>query len=127
MSTYEDFEEALASIAFAGPDLRNGLTNHAPMAVEALCAMGRGEAVMRWLDAYRKELLPWPVSQQRIDRDRWRSALGRTETAADWRSFFQRELQDAPWREVLDRWVARLAPGICSNATHGVIRVGHAV
>jgi hypothetical protein len=28
---------------------------------------------------------------------------------------------------VLDRWVARLAPGFCAAATHGVIRVGHAV
>jgi hypothetical protein len=40
--------------------------------------------------------------------------------------FFQEELQAAPWREVLDRWAARLAPGICASATHGVIRVGHA-
>ena len=28
---------------------------------------------------------------------------------------------------MLDRWVARLAPGFCAAATHGVIRVGHAV
>jgi len=29
-------DAALDSIADAGPDLRNGLTNHAPMAVESL-------------------------------------------------------------------------------------------
>jgi Questin oxidase-like len=28
---------------------------------------------------------------------------------------------------VLDRWMERLAPGFCAAATHGVIRVGHAV
>jgi hypothetical protein len=28
---------------------------------------------------------------------------------------------------VLDRWVERLAPGFCAAATHGPIRVGHAV
>jgi len=35
-------------------------------------------------------------------------------------------LREGPWREVLDRWVDRLAPGFCAAATHGVIRVGHA-
>ena len=28
---------------------------------------------------------------------------------------------------VLDHWMGRLAPGFCAAATHGVIRVGHAV
>jgi len=36
-------------------------------------------------------------------------------------------LREAPWREVLDRWAARLAPGLSGAATHGVIRAGHAV
>ena len=45
---------------------------------------------------------------------------------ADWSAFFGEELQEAPWPEVLDHWVDRLAPGFCAAATHGVIRVGHA-
>jgi hypothetical protein len=32
-----------------------------------------------------------------------------------------------PWREVLALWWPRLLPGIAAGATHGVIRVGHAV
>jgi hypothetical protein len=36
------------------------------------------------------------------------------------------ELAEAPWRSVLDRWAARLAPGYSAAATHGAIRVGHA-
>ena len=31
------------------------------------------------------------------------------------------------WRNVLARWWPRLLPGIAAGATHGVIRVGHAV
>jgi hypothetical protein len=31
------------------------------------------------------------------------------------------------WRDVLTRWWPRLLPGIAAGATHGVIRVGHAV
>jgi hypothetical protein len=45
---------------------------------------------------------------------------------ADWRALFIEELRGLPWDVVLDRWVARLTPGMCSNAAHGIIRVGHA-
>lgn len=127
MPTYEVFDEALESMASAGPDLRNGLTNHAPMAVEALCALGRSDAVTPWLDRYREGTLPWPARHEPIGREGWRAALGRTERVADWRAYFAGELEEAPWPDVLERWTARLAPAICASAMHGVIRVGHAV
>ena len=119
-------DAALDAIADAGPDLRSGLSNHAPMAIESLCALGRADAVGPWLDRYREGFLPWPARQQRIDREEWRGALGRPQRVSDWRAFLRDELEAAPWREVLERWTARLAPGICASATHGVIRVGHA-
>ena len=87
------------------------MTSHAPMAAEALCAMGRPEAVLPWVERYRKGMLPRPQTRERIDRAAWRSALGREERDADWVAFFAGELQEAPWGEVLDRWVGRLAPG----------------
>jgi hypothetical protein len=127
MLTYAIFDEALESIVVASPDLRNGLTNHAPMAIEALCAMGRDDAVIPWLDNYRAGMQPWPASREQIDRSNWREALGHIERVADWRVFFANELKEAPWRAVLDRWAARLAPAICASAMHGVLRVGHAV
>ena len=61
MMTHTLFDTALESIKDAGPDLRNGLTNHAPMAIEALCALGREDAVMPWLEHYRAGMLPWPA------------------------------------------------------------------
>ena len=124
--TYESLDEALEILSAFGPDLRNGNTNHAPMAVEALCALGRADAVTPWIERYRGELLPMPARRERITAESWRGALARTERAADWSAFFAEELLGAPWREVLDRWVGRLAPGLCASATHGVIRVGHA-
>nr|WP_067502673.1 questin oxidase family protein [Actinoplanes sp. TFC3] len=42
-------------------------------------------------------------------------------------SYFDRELAPAAWRDVLTMWWPRLLPGIAAGATHGVIRVGHAV
>ena len=44
-----------------------------------------------------------------------------------WCEFFAAELRVVPWQAVLDTWMLRLAPGISAAATHGAIRVGHAV
>ena len=119
-------DEALALLGDSGPDLRNGMTTHAPMVAEALCALGRTDAVMPWLERYRTQALPRLPLRERIEALHWRSALSKEDRFSDWSAFFAEELARAPWRDVLDTWVARLAPGICAAATHGVIRVGHA-
>jgi len=125
-ASYAALDEGLGILRGYGPDLSNGLTNHAPMAVEALCALGRPEAVMPWIERYRPGMLPRPPARQRIVRDQWRSALGQLDRVEDWSALIAEELREAPWRAVLAGWVGRLAPGICASATHGVIRVGHA-
>jgi hypothetical protein len=126
MSAYAVFDSALESITDCGPDLRNGLTNHAPMAIEALCAMERDDAVMSWLERYRESMMPWPEAVEPIDSNNWRAALGDIDRVSDWRAFFVEELGRAPWKEVLNRWVTHFAPAICASAAHGVIRVAHA-
>jgi hypothetical protein len=127
MPDYSPMDEALDFLAPYGPDLRNGLTNHAPMAAEALCALGRAGAVMPWLARYRDGLLPRPAPQAHITPVDWRAALGRTDRTEDWSAFFAEELRHDDWRAVTARWTARLAPAVCASAMHGVIRVGHAV
>jgi hypothetical protein len=124
---YAPLDEALETIAAYGTELKNGNSNHAPMVAEALCAMGHPETVMPWITQYRERMLPRPPVRDRIRREAWREALGQRGRFTDWSAFFGEELQEAPWREVLDRWVKHLAPGFCAAATHGVIRVGHAV
>jgi hypothetical protein len=124
--SYASLDEALEQLAGSGPDLANGLTSHAPMVVEALCAMGRPEAVAPWLAVYRAGLLPRPAARERLDPARWREALGRPERFAEWSELFREELREAAWRDVLRRWLPRLAPGLCGSATHGVLRVAHA-
>ena len=124
--SYQALDPALDILAAYGPDLSNGFTSHAPMVVEALCALGRPEAVMPWLEVYRPALLPRPVAEAPIAPEAWRGALGREERSPDWMAFMQAELHAAPWREVLARWLERLAPGYCAIALHGPIRVAHA-
>jgi Questin oxidase-like len=123
---YAGLDDALETIAPFGIELKNGNSNHAPMVAEALCALGRPDAVMPWLERYRARLQPRPAAGEPIGGD-WRDALGQRERFADWACFFAEELAEGAWPTVLDRWVDRLAPGFCAAATHGPIRVGHAV
>jgi len=51
--TYSIHDEALIAISGASPEVRNGAPNHAPMVVETLAALGRGEAAPAWIEAYR--------------------------------------------------------------------------
>jgi hypothetical protein len=125
--SYTSLDDALETLSAYGTALKNGNSNHAPMVAEALCAMGRPDAVMPWIARYRDRMLLRPAARDRILGEDWRSALGERSRFTEWAAFFKEELQEAAWPEVLERWVARLAPGFCGAATHGVIRVGHAV
>lgn len=127
MSNYQALDEALETSRDAGPELSNGLTNHAPMAIEALCAMGRADAVASWFDGYRPGLIARPPAIARLSDRNWHEALGHLQRFTDWKEFIAQELRDADWQRVVDRWVERLAPGISAAATHGVLRTGHAV
>src|SRR5438105_8998171 len=126
-NSYDALDGALDQLSGYGPGLANGNFNHAPMVAEALCALGRPDAVLPWLGRYRERMLPSPAIGEPIRADQWRDELGQRDRFAAWRAFFDEALRDAPWPAVLDRWVGRLAPGFAAAATHGAIRVGHAV
>lgn len=121
-------EQALEMLGGCGPEFGAfGLSNHGPMAAEALIAMGRGDAVEPWVTKYRKRLVERPPNVAPIPGEGWREALGQLERVSDWEDFFSAELESAPWRESLDRWIPRLAIGTMAAATHGLIRTAHAV
>ncbi|MGW7079511.1 questin oxidase family protein [Streptomyces sp. NPDC054866] len=120
-------DEALQRLHASGPERLGRLTNHAPMAVEALAAHGHSGAVHRWLELYAPKLEEYPSAVEPITGDDWREALGDPRRAADWIAYFGRELGERPWRDVLATWWPRLLPGMYGGSTHPVIRVGHAV
>ncbi|WP_306334284.1 questin oxidase family protein [Streptomyces sp. KL118A] len=120
-------DEALERLHASGPERLGRLTNHAPMAVEALAAHGQAGAVHRWLDLYAPRLEEFPAAVEPVTEANWPSALGDPRRAADWIAYFRREIEEQPWRDVLALWWPRLLPGLYGGATHPVIRVGHAV
>jgi hypothetical protein len=104
------------------------LTNHGPMAAEALVALGRTERVAAWVEGYRRRFTAaFPTPHSAVTRANWRAALGDARREADWVEFFRRELQEAAWQRVVGQWAAELAPGMAAAAAHGLIRTGHAV
>ncbi|MFN0145145.1 MAG: hypothetical protein ACKVT1_01430 [Dehalococcoidia bacterium] len=123
MATIDD---ALEMLVDRGPEFHGGLSNHGPMAAEALMALGRGEAMVPWVERYRSRLDDAPRGIAPIAPDEWREALGEIARVADWERLFERELAFAPWGDVLAAWTARLAPGLMAGATHGLIRTAHA-
>jgi hypothetical protein len=130
-------DEALHRLHAREPEATQGLSTHAPMVAEVLCELGHADRVSGWLDNYRGPTLQLPTASEPIDPKNWRAALGPDVNASsweransrwrDWVALFGAELGNAPWREVLDKWAARLAPGMSGGATHGVIRTSHAV
>lgn len=118
-------DEAFERFAKTGPEFGPGLSNHGPMGSEALVALGRSDVVQMWSTWYAPRLREPVSARQPIEPDDWPEAMGQIERVGDWVLFFERELAEAPWTDVLERWVARLAPGVM--ATHGVLRTAHAV
>jgi hypothetical protein len=120
-------DAALEILGPTGPEYHGGLANHGPMAAEALVALDRPEAVVPWVERYRRLLDSRPRGGRPIAAADWREALGEGSRLGDWLLFFEREVEARGWKAALADWSDRLAPGVAAAAFHGVIRTGHAV
>jgi hypothetical protein len=123
----EAMEAALELLEKTGPEYAGRLANHGPMAAEALVELSRPDAVVPWVEQYRKRLREHPSGTLPIDAKDWREALGDNDRVGDWIVFFRREVAERPWKTVLAEWTARLSPGVVAAAFHGAIRTAHAV
>ena len=124
---YRALDAALSRLESVSATLANGYFNHAPMVVEALCAMGQGDSALNWLDQEAESFLPAQSRTDPIDPDQWRSLIGSQGRESDWRAYFAHELTSKPWREVLSLWVHRLADGFSTSACHAVLQTAHMV
>jgi Questin oxidase-like len=125
----EILSEAYERLHRTGPEFGGDdwLSNHGPMAAEALVRRGFEASVPAWLDHYVRRLDELPAPTEAVTDENWREALGDMGRVGDWTAYLVREVAERPWRDVLVTWWPRLLPGIVAGATHGVIRVGHAV
>lgn len=120
-------DEAYERLHAKGPEFEGWLSNHGPMAVDALLRLGHGDDVHRWVVGYEKRLEPMPAASRAIAATDWREALGDPSRLGDWMALFARQVHEEPWEQLLVRWWPRLLPGALASLTHGVIRTGHVV
>jgi hypothetical protein len=121
------YDDALQRFHRTGPEFAGHLANHGPMVVEVLARRNQDPLIDGWTDRYLRRLDELPRGGWPIDPDHWKEALGEPTRAADWIDLLLHEVDQDSWQDVLARWWPRLLPGIAAGATHGVIRVGHAV
>ncbi len=120
-------DDALEILDGAAPEYGGGLSNHGPMAAEALFALEQTAAIVPWTETYRRKLGDEPAPGTPLKGAEIRDALGQVRRYPDWLALFLKEFREGPWEPAVDRWVYELAPGFAGAATHGVIRAGHAV
>ena len=125
--TTSHLDEALERLHRTGPEFDGWLSNHGPMAADALVRMGRADRLDTWVSAYEQRLEDAPTARWPIDPQEWREPLGDASRLGDWCALLRREVSEQPWTQVLERWWPRLLPGALASASHGLIRTGHAV
>src|SRR5262249_16932595 len=108
------------------PTYRGGLSNHLPMAQQALLELGASEAQLQaWTERYETRLEPRVAARPaRIDVER---DLGRPDSAAGWRMHFAARIAERGAADALREALVLLLPGAGAAAFHGLIRTGHAV
>src|SRR5260221_8167556 len=116
----EAMEDALALLAKTGPEYQGRLANHGPMAAEALVRLERPEAVVPWVESYRRRLREHPAGSRPIDPAAWREALGEGARVGDWIAFFERRVGGPPLPPGGGGGGARPSPGVLGAAVHGV-------
>jgi len=124
--------DALERLAGHGPQWGPGFAFHAPMAAEAIAALGYYDEIPGWIERNRtkRQYSDQPAELHPIDPadpGEQKAALGDYRRVADWGRLFDRELALRPWREVLLEWWPRLLPGLTGALGHGLIRTAHAV
>ena len=82
-------DEAYERLHVTGPEFDGYLSNHGPMAAEAMVRGGHGDLVGPWLDGYMRRLEDFPRGISPIGAE-WRDALGDARRVADWTALFRR-------------------------------------
>lgn len=106
------------------PEFRDGLSNHGPMACEALSMLGGSDELDAFGEHYRRRLEPMTAAEP-IESEQWLASRGRPEARAGLIAMFARRLETEDPDDVLAEVVPQLAAGICGAAFHGCLRLAH--
>ncbi|MEM6710224.1 MAG: hypothetical protein AAF648_15700 [Pseudomonadota bacterium] len=121
----------------SGPSLKSGLSNHVPMALEALESMGADIDLMAFAAAQANDIAALPQGTAEpealaspaglADIDTAAAMLGTLRDFSVWQLGFATAFDHNGVEATVKAWIPRLAPGFFGAANHGVIRAGHAL
>lgn len=108
------------------PSYGGGLSNHLPMTLIALTALGGDDAAREaHVQRYAKRLEPLHEADMHIDAARFDRYLGDWAAHAAYRKFFHQALAEHGTAATLAAWWPELAPGIAAAGFHGLIRLAY--
>ena len=108
------------------PSYGGGLSNHLPMTLVALTALGGDDAARdAHVARYAKRLEPLHESDVHIDAARFDRHLGDWSAHAAYRKFFANALAEHGTAGTLAAWWPELAPGLAAAGFHGLIRLAY--
>lgn len=117
------FDEVLDAIHGTDLEYGGGLSNHAPMAAEALVELGQADRVPTFVKDYASDLetidAPAPSGTPHN--------LGDFDARLAWLSTYESDVARMSVAEILARDWPALAPGFVTAGWHGILRTGHAV
>ena len=121
-------DDALDRVSALDFEIPNPFVNHAPMACEALVALGFEESVDGWVQNYEASMgrAVQPVTPRWRSEFEWKDVVGDYRLLPEWMGYFERAIDDDGWRSVVSVWVPRFMPGLVAALFHGVIRTAHA-
>ena len=89
-------DEAYEQLHTKGPEFEGWLSNHGPMAADALMRLGRGEDVAGWVRGYASRLEPMPEARWPISETEWPGLLGDASRLGDWCALLTQQVRDGP-------------------------------
>lgn len=122
-------DDAFDQVSALDFEIPNPFVNHAPMACEALAALGLDSVIDEWVEHYEMSMgqaAPPVMPSWAPDFD-WKEFLGDYRLLPEWMGYFGQAIDEEGWQAVVRVWVPRLMPGLAAALFHGVIRTSHAV
>jgi hypothetical protein len=122
-------DDALDRVSALDFEIPNPFVNHAPMACEALAALGLDSLIEHWVEQFEISMhkAVQPVTPNWYGDFGWKDLFGDYRLLPEWTGYFERAIDEEGWRVVVEEWVPRLMPGLAAALFHGVIRTSHAV
>ncbi len=122
-------DDALDRVSALDFEIPNPFVNHAPMACEALAALGLDPVIEVWVERFETSMRQavQPITPDWHGDFGWEGLFGDYRLLPQWTGYFGRAIDEEGWQVVVEGWVPKLMPGLAAALFHGVIRTSHAV